>query len=112
MRRVVSFLPISITYTEPTNLSTMLLSLFGDQASRKVKRFRPLVDEINELESSIILLSDDELRSKTLSFKSSLSSCSSHDEQKKLLDLFLPEAFAIVREASKRVLGMRHFECS
>ena len=63
----------------------------------------PIVDSINELEESISKLSDEELKNKTTEFKAQL-------KEGKTLDDILPEAFAVVREASKRVLGMRHFD--
>ena len=63
----------------------------------------PLVNKINGLEPEISKLSDDELKAKTNYFKDLL-------KEGKTLDDILPEAFAVVREASKRVLGMRHFD--
>ncbi len=77
--------------------------LFGSQNERDLKRLNPLVEQINALEPSIEKLSDDELRGKTAEFRQRLS------EGAKLDDL-LPEAFACVREASKRTLKMRHFD--
>lgn len=76
--------------------------LFDDNA-KIVKKLQRVVDEINDLEPSIQSLSDDELRGKTAEFKDRLA----NDET---LNDILPEAFAVVREASKRVLGMRHFD--
>ncbi len=77
--------------------------LFGTYSEREVKRVQPIVDKINSLEEEISKLSDKELTAKTAYFKELLNSG-------KTLDDILPEAYAVVREASKRVLGMRHFD--
>ena len=80
-----------------------LFGLLGSYNSRIVKKYRGIVDKINAYEEAMIALSDAELANKTNEFKELL-------EQGKTLDDILPEAFAVVREASKRVLGMRHFD--
>ncbi len=77
--------------------------IFGDYSSKEVKRVMPLVEKINGLEESISKLSDNELKAKTAEFKIRLQDGES-------LEDLLPEAFAVVREGSKRVLGMRHFD--
>ena len=87
----------------------MLKLLLGDPNARKLKRYQPIVD-INLLEDDIALLSDDELRAKTAAFQERLANAGSLDNQRPILDEILPEAFAVVREAGKRVLGMRHFD--
>ena len=79
------------------------MGLFKTYSEKEVKRVRPLVDKINGLEPEIQKLSDNELRGKTDEFKERL-------KKGETLDDLLPEAFAVVREASKRVLGMRHFD--
>ena len=79
------------------------MSIFKTYSEKEVKRVKPIVDKINSLEEEMSKLSDSELRSKTDYFKEQL-------KQGKTLDDILPEAFAVVREASKRVLGMRHFD--
>ena len=81
----------------------MLKTLLGDPNARKLKKYKPDVVEINLLEEDIQKLSDDELRGKTAEFRQRL-------DKDETLDDLLPEAFAVVREASKRVLGMRHFD--
>ena len=79
------------------------MSLFKSYSEKEVKRIMPLVNKINALEPEMEKLSDDELKAKTPYFKELLKGG-------KKLDDILPEAFAVVREASKRVLGMRHFD--
>ncbi|MDY3973382.1 preprotein translocase subunit SecA [uncultured Veillonella sp.] len=75
----------------------------GNNSAREIKKMRSIVEEINSLESSLNSLSDASLAAKTQEFKSRLA-------KGETLDDILPEAFAVVREASKRVLGMRHFD--
>ena len=77
--------------------------IFKSYSEKEVKRIMPIVEKINKLEESISKLTDSELRSKTEEFKEQL-------KNGKTLDDILPDAFAVVREASKRVLGMRHFD--
>ncbi|MBQ2917592.1 MAG: preprotein translocase subunit SecA [Clostridia bacterium] len=77
--------------------------IFGSYSEKEVKRVMPIVEKINGLEESISKLSDEQLKNKTIEFKERLS-------KGETLDDLLPEAFATVREASKRVLGMRHFD--
>lgn len=77
--------------------------VFKSYSEKEVKRVMPIVDKINALEDETRKLSDEELRNKTDEFKKQLS-------EGKTLDDILPEAFAVVREASRRVLGMRHFD--
>ena len=77
--------------------------IFGSSNERVIKNMRSKVEEINALEPSIAKLSDDELKAKTQEFRSRI-------EGGATLDSLLPEAFAVVREASKRVFGMRHFD--
>ncbi len=88
----------------------MLKLLLGDPNARKLKRYQPLVSDINLLEEDIAPLSDDELRSRTAQFRQQLEAAATPARQRQLLDELLPEAFAVVREAGKRVLGMRHFD--
>ena len=88
----------------------MLKLLLGDPNARKLKRFQPLVSDINLLEQDIEPLSDDELRGLTTEFRQKLANAASPERQREVLDELLPQAFAVVREAGKRVLGMRHFD--
>jgi len=77
--------------------------VFGTRNDRVLKSLRPLVNRVNELEATYQAMSDSELTSQTTLFRERL-------ERGESLELIQPEAFAVVREASKRVLGMRHFD--
>ncbi|MBE7050991.1 MAG: preprotein translocase subunit SecA, partial [Ruminococcaceae bacterium] len=88
---------------QEVNILKLIEKIFGTYSSREIKRIMPLVKKINELEPSIKLLSDKELKAKTDEFKARL-------KNGETLNDILPEAFAVVREASWRVLGMRHFD--
>jgi preprotein translocase subunit SecA len=88
----------------------MLKLLLGDPNARKLKRYQPLVSDINLLEEDIAPLSDEDLRRRTAEFRQQLENAGSLEQQRPVLNELLPEAFAIVREAGKRVLGMRHFD--
>lgn len=94
-----------------------LLKILGDPNEKKVKSIMGIVDHINALEPEFSKLSDAELRAKTDEFKGILASRKTSDDflqdralEKEVLDKILPEAFATVREAGKRVLEMRHFD--
>jgi preprotein translocase subunit SecA len=84
-------------------MSSLLSRLFGDSAARDLRRLQPLVDAVNALDAEYSALSDDALRGKTAEFKERLAAGEA-------LDDLLPEAFAVVREASKRTIGLRHFD--
>src|SRR5262245_20970077 len=84
-------------------LDTFLKKFVGSNNDREVKKVQPFVLKINELEHQISSLNDDQLRSKTAEFKQRFANGESLEE-------LLPEAFAVVREAGKRVLNMRHFD--
>ena len=100
----------------------MLKLLLGDPNARKLKRYQPIVSDINLLEEEVAPLSDEELRDLTTEFRGQLAAlqleCQNRglsieatlECERKLLDELLPQAFAVVREAGKRVLGMRHFD--
>lgn len=83
--------------------SGLIKLVFGDPQEKKLKPYWIRVEEVNALEDHIKVLTDDQLKGKTETFRQQLSEGAS-------LDTLLPEAFAVVREASKRVLGMRHFD--
>src|SRR2546425_3072076 len=84
-------------------LDTILAKVVGTQNERELKRLRPIVMEINAVEPAIAALSDDQLRAKTVEFRQRLANGET-------LDDLLHEAFAVVREAGRRVLNMRHFD--
>jgi preprotein translocase subunit SecA len=84
-------------------VQVLLKKIFGTKNERELKRLQPVVDGINSLEPDISALSDSALRGKTGEFRDRLASGAALDE-------ILPEAFAVVRETSRRVLGMRHFD--
>ena len=88
----------------------MLKLLLGDPNARKLKRYQPLVSDITLLEEEIAPLSDEDLRGRTAAFQERLANAGTLENQRPILDEILPEAFAVVREAGKRVLGMRHFD--
>ena len=94
-----------------------LLKLFGDPNNNKIKKMMPVVEHINKLEEEFTKLSDEELKNKTQEFKEILAKRPTSNDikkdrelEKQALDAILPEAFATVREAGKRVLNMRHFD--
>ena len=80
-----------------------LAKIFGSKNDRMIKQYRKIVKVINELEATVAPLSDEELAGKTVQFKERVA-------QGETLDALLPEAFAVVREAAKRVLGERHYD--
>ena len=82
---------------------SLLEKVFGSYSDKEIKKIMPVVNKINSLEPEMEALSDEELRAKTDEFKARLNDGAT-------LDDILPEAFAVVREASKRVLGLRHFD--
>ena len=95
----------------------LLLKMLGNPNDKKVKKMMPIVEHINKLEPEMEKLSDEELRAKTQEFKDFLAKRETSSNfkkdrelEKKALDEILPEAFAVVREAGKRVLNMRHFD--
>ncbi|MDX3904957.1 MAG: preprotein translocase subunit SecA [Pigmentiphaga sp.] len=84
-------------------VSSLLKKIFGSRNDRLLKQYGKLVDRINALESQTAALTDEQLAARTQEFKQRL-------QNGETLDDLLPEAFAVVREAGKRVLGMRHFD--
>jgi preprotein translocase subunit SecA len=84
-------------------LKSILVAIFGSQNDRDIKAIQPIVGKINALEPYIKKLTNDELRAKTVEFRERLSKGETQDD-------ILPEAFACVREASVRTIGLRHFD--
>jgi preprotein translocase subunit SecA len=104
-------------------LNNVLAKVFGTSNERAVKRMLPVLAQINSFEPALQQLSDEQLAAKTQEFKARIASARLHAEQagltdpdevvaaeKAALDAILPEAFAVVREAGRRVVGMRHFD--
>ncbi|MBR2068248.1 MAG: preprotein translocase subunit SecA [Candidatus Gastranaerophilales bacterium] len=98
-------------------LIDILLKIFKDPNVRKINKIMPVVDRINELEEEFSKLTDEQLKAKTQEFKEILSKRPTSNDikedrklEKQALDEILPEAFATVREAGKRVLNLRHFD--
>lgn len=90
---------------------TLLTSIFGSRNSRLLKQYRRRVARINALEPQMEALSDDELRGKTREFQTRIQEeVAAGKPVNDVLDAILPEAFAVCREGSKRILGMRHFD--
>ena len=84
-------------------ISGLLKKIFGSRNDRLIKQYSAVVRQINALEAGISALSDAELRAKTDEFKARLADGAT-------LESLIPEAFAVVREAGKRTLNMRHFD--
>src|ERR1051325_6134541 len=84
-------------------LDTLVKKFVGSRNDREIKKIQPLVARINELESRTSSLTDEQLQAKTAEFKQRF-------EKGETLDDLLPESFAVVREAGKRILNMRHFD--
>ena len=84
-------------------LASLIGGIFGTKNERELKRMRKIVEQINALEPTISALGDADLSAKTPEFKQRFQNGES-------LDKLLPEAFAVCREAAKRVMGMRHYD--
>ena len=83
--------------------SNFLTKIFGSRNDRQLKQYKKTVAQINAMEASLESLSDEQLKNKTTEFKDRAAKGES-------LDVLLPEAFAVVREGSKRIMKMRHFD--
>ena len=81
---------------------SFLSKIFGDPNAKVISEVKPLVEAINSFESKLLGLTDEQLKAKTQAFKERFAAGET-------LDDLLPEAFAVVREASRRLTGMRHF---
>ena len=91
-------------------INAILKKVFGSRNERIIKRLKPIVDRINALEKEFEKKSREELLSLTKKWREELSRIPEDEEKFKYMDKILPEAFAAVREASKRTLGMRHYD--
>ena len=83
--------------------SNFLTKIFGSRNDRQLKQYKKTVAQINAMEASLESLSDEQLKNKTTEFKD-------RADKGESLDALLPEAFAVVREGSKRIMKMRHFD--
>jgi preprotein translocase subunit SecA len=96
----------------------IITKLMGDPNERELKKLRPIVARINDLEPEMETLTDEELRSKTAEFQQAIADARDEGEDEEdrrkrtadVLDDLLPDAFAVVREASRRTIGMRHYD--
>jgi preprotein translocase subunit SecA len=99
-------------------LNSVIAKVFGTSNERAIKRLMPIVEQINAIEPAIQALTDDQLRAKTPEFRQRIADAIAniedaderHAAEKAALDAILPEAFAVVREAGKRAVQMRHFD--
>lgn len=114
---MLCFLQQDYNVEENFIMISLLLKLLGDPNEKKVKNIQGIIDHINALEPQFEQLTDDELKAKTQEFKEILAKRPTSQDfktdrklEKEALDKLLPEAFATVREAGKRVLNMRHFD--
>jgi len=97
---------------------SLIKLIFGDPHKKRVEKLKPIIEQINEFEEQIVKMSDEEMRDRTFYFKHLIQKeCENIKDkkdrlkaEKKVMDDILPEAFALVREASKRSLKMRHFD--
>ena len=102
-------------------INSVIAKVFGTANDRAIKRLLPIVTQVNDFEASIQALTDDQLRDKTVEFRQRIADSTQgidpkadpdvlYEAEKSALDALLPEAFAVVREAGRRVVGMRHFD--
>jgi len=93
-----------------SSLNVVARKIFGSKNDRELKRMRPIVAEINDLEEATKALSDDDLRAKIAAWKERISAIEEREDREDALEQILPEVFAVVREAARRTLGQRHFD--
>ena len=91
-------------------INAVLTKIFGSRNEREIKKLKPIVEKINSLEKEFEKKSKEELQSLTARWRQELEQLPTYEEKFKFLDRILPEAFAAVREAAKRTLGMRHYD--
>src|SRR5207247_8147386 len=105
-RQMTSHLMYSILPTKM--VGWILKKILGSKNQRELRRLMPIVHRINELDEHFKSLSDDELRAKTATWKEEVSKIPELEEQWKKLDEILPEAFAVVKNAARRLKEQRH----
>src|SRR5271170_7578202 len=93
-----------------SSFNVVARKIFGSRNDRELKRMRPIVGEINDLEATIAALSDLDLRAKIAAWKERISAIEEREDREDALEQILPEVFAVVREAARRTLGQRHFD--
>src|ERR1700692_1777421 len=93
-----------------SSLTLVARKIFGSRNERELKRMRPIVEEINQLEPAVAQRTDAELRAKIAELKARISAIEEDEARAEAMDEVLPEVFAVVREASRRTLGQRHFD--
>src|SRR5271168_3233628 len=93
-----------------SSFNVVARKIFGSKNDRELKRMRPIVAEINDLEEATKALSDDDLRAKIAAWKERISAIEEREDREDALEQVLPEVFAVVREAARRTLGQRHFD--
>ncbi|SMP06790.1 protein translocase subunit secA [Desulfurobacterium pacificum] len=91
-------------------INTILTKIIGSKNEREIKKLKPLVEKINALEPEFEKKSKEELQALTAKWKEELAKIEKDEDKFKYMDKILPEAFAAVREAAKRTLGMRHYD--
>ncbi len=91
-------------------INAILTKILGSKNDREIKKLRPIVDRINALEKEFEKKSREEFQSLTAKWRSELEKIGEAEEQFRYMDRILPEAFAAVREAARRTLGMRHYD--
>jgi preprotein translocase subunit SecA len=89
-------------------INWLIKKVIGSKNARMIKTLRPIVERINELEKEFQELSDDALRAKTLAWKERLAAIDDYDEQQRFLDEILPEGFAVVKNAARRLTERKH----
>src|SRR6185369_5985763 len=89
-------------------IGTLVKKVFGSKNDREVKKLRPLIARINEIEAGLQSLSDEALRQKTADWKAQLAKIEEYAEVQKALDEILPEAFAVVKNACRRMTDRKH----
>jgi preprotein translocase subunit SecA len=93
-----------------SSFNVVARKIFGSKNERELKRMRPIVAEINDLEEATKALNDDGLRAKIAAWKARISAIEDREDREDALEQVLPEVFAVVREAARRTLGQRHFD--
>ncbi len=91
-------------------INAVLTKIFGSRNDRVIKKLKPIVERINSLEKEFEKKSKEELQSLTAKWRSEIEKLPTDEEKFRYMDKILPEAFAAVREAAKRTLGMRHYD--